>query len=92
MYQIDQDVPIPQMRHEGSQFPLMELSDGESFFVPGGEDIVRTRASLTAAIANHYRRKKSQRRFTVLTQTEGGIRGMRVWCISGAPAEQEAAA
>ena len=82
MYSIEQNVPIPQMRHGGSQFPLSELSVGESFFVPGGEDIVKTRAKLTAAIANHYRRRKSQRRFTVQTQTEEGVKGMRVWCLS----------
>jgi hypothetical protein len=82
MYSIEQNVPIPLMRHGGSQFPLSELSVGESFFVPGGEDIVKTRAKLTAAIANHYRRKKSQRRFTVQTQIEDGVKGMRVWCLS----------
>jgi hypothetical protein len=89
MYQIDDSIPIPQMRHEGSAFPLLELSVGESFFVPGGEDIVRTRATLTASIANHYRRKKSQRRFTVQTLTENGVRGMRVWCVSN-PQETQA--
>jgi hypothetical protein len=89
MYSIEQNIPIPQMRHGGSQFPLSELAVGESFFVPGGDDIVKARAKLTAAIANHYRRKKSARRFTVQTQIEDGVKGMRVWCLSGAPAMEE---
>lgn len=90
-FQIDRGLSIPPMRFATSQYPLAELDVGESFFVPGGEDLVKTRASLSAAIANHYRRNKSQRRFTVRTVTEGDVKGLRVWCIANPEQAADAA-
>ena len=66
MFKIDDDVPLP--RRRGS-YPLGTLEVGQSFFVPGNVNI--------SACAKKYRPKK----FTSKKQTEGEVKGFRIWRV-----------
>ena len=73
MYEIEKDVPIPNVRNKNKQqIPFAEMKVGESVFVPNGTGVSAARASAS------WHSKVTGRRF--ITRTVDG--GIRVWRAS----------
>jgi hypothetical protein len=75
-FKIDKGIPVPDRQggHGNSKYPMANMEVGDSFFVPWGEDRLRTRSVLSNAVAAFHLRNKPKR-FTTHRE-EGGI---RVW-------------
>jgi hypothetical protein len=85
MYKIDTHIPIPESVASGRRgrpttYPFTEMSVGDSFFVPFGDEPEKTVANrVHSAVAQFHRRgTNSTRRLALRTEALG----VRVWRIA----------